>query len=422
MDERLRRLRREAHPSYVSICPRCGRKSLWHNTRENKYECLNLECKAVGKTPEGIRQYSYAGKDKTGIRKPLGNKIDNRLLALLLTFSLSIVGLGISLFIGSSIPFWMLFSFSIILLTEKWFRNIVRNRIIGRLYRLVLNLGILSVFGLLVWSGIRLFSHRIVFSPLVGSIMFISILTFFIYLWRVTAKNSWRWPSMKLTTFSLIGLFVVFAFAGVQPMGLYKDKSFSYIGSIFESSPSPVSTPPPAAPVVVPTPKVVVPTSTPTVPTPTPTPVKPTTQPNLRNPSWEELKAFLWNDKTDEMTYVFPTTVCEDFAKTLQSNAKNAGLRCAFVGVRLNGYLDWMHYGIPSNTGHALNAFETTDRGLIYIDCTGLPAKIPGPRNKDTIIDIRVGGNYIPRSIFPDMLGYYWENMGTIVGIETVQW
>ncbi len=60
-------------------------------------------------------------------------------------------------------------------------------------------------------------------SPLVGSLVFLFELVVFIWLWRVVAKNSWRQPSMKLTVFSSICLFLIFSFAGVQPLYEYKD-------------------------------------------------------------------------------------------------------------------------------------------------------------------------------------------------------
>lgn len=147
--------------------------------------------------------------------------------ALILIFVLSMIGLGISVFIGIFLPFWILLLFSLIYSIEKWFSYITRkHKFIGRLYRLFLNLSILSLLGLLVWSGIKLFSQELVQNSLIGSIIFIAEFVFFIWIWRVVSKNSWRWPSMKLTVFSLICLFVVFAFAGVKPMSSIKDDAF----------------------------------------------------------------------------------------------------------------------------------------------------------------------------------------------------
>ena len=45
----------------------------------------------------------------------------------------------------------------------------------------------------------------------------------------------------------------------------------------------------------------------------------------------------------------------------LHNNAEAAGIRAALVGVFFEG----------ETTGHGLNVFKTTDRGLVYVDCTG---------------------------------------------------
>ncbi|MBA7477746.1 hypothetical protein ES707_13160 [subsurface metagenome] len=81
----------------------------------------------------------------------------------------------------------------------------------------------LCLVGLIIWSGIKLFSQQYFSSSLVGSLVFLAELVFFIWMWRTVSKNSWRWPSMKLTALSLMCLFLIFAFAGVPPMSDYKD-------------------------------------------------------------------------------------------------------------------------------------------------------------------------------------------------------
>lgn len=96
-------------------------------------------------------------------------------------------------------------------------------KIVGKLYRTILNLSVLSLFGLIVWSGVSLFSQQFMDSPIVGSLVFLAELIVFIWACRVVSENSWRQPSMKLTVFSLIVLFMIFAFAGVQPLADYKD-------------------------------------------------------------------------------------------------------------------------------------------------------------------------------------------------------
>jgi hypothetical protein len=79
-----------------------------------------------------------------------------------------------------------------------------------------------------------------------------------------------------------------------------------------------------------------------------------------RDPSWQELRTFVLNDSTDEHQYVPDSFVCADFAAMLHDRAEAVGMRTAYVSV-----------DFADGPGHALDAFQTTDRGLIYVDCTG---------------------------------------------------
>lgn len=220
------------------------------------------------------------------------------------------------------------------------------------------------------------------------------------------ALPSWVAPGIIIFVFLIFGI-VIWGFWGSQIA--------NFFSSLSMAPQAVVSQTPPESPSAE--------GSTP-APTPTPAPAEPPQviipeKPTLRNPSWEELKSFLWEDKTDQLEYIYPTFVCADFARTLQANAKEAGWRCAYASVRLEGYPDWFNYGIPSNTGHGLNVFETTDRGLVYIDCTSMPG-FSG--NADKIIDVKISKEYIPKGIFPTPGWGDWVSMGTILEIEHVRW
>jgi len=127
----------------------------------------------------------------------------------------------------------------------------------------------------------------------------------------------------------------------------------------------------------------------------------------VSNPTWAQLLDFLRNDRTDERAYVPGVYMCGDFARDLHNNAERAGFRAAYVVVELVG------------ADHALNAFKTTDRGLVFIDCTGLEASEPGPSNRDKIVDVRLGEKYTPRSLFPESgWSVTWESIGTVHDVE----
>jgi hypothetical protein len=248
-DETYRNIHPHPPTSRVSFCPKCGKKSLWYNERDKRYECLNLQCKASGRDlgeiasspkpssassqnirPHGDRVAPYKLAKKRSYRR----KLPGWLTTLLLIFSLAIVGFGISALAVSNLPFGMLLGFSCVLGIEKW-RTYQAQRqrgiggFFGGFYRLLLNLGTLSLFGLIVWLGVKLFSGQYASNLLGGILLLLAELACFVWLCKVVAKNSWRWPSMKLTVFSLICVFLILSFTGVQPMASYKDNALTYI-------------------------------------------------------------------------------------------------------------------------------------------------------------------------------------------------
>ena len=77
--------------------------------------------------------------------------------------------------------------------------------------------------------------------------------------------------------------------------------------------------------------------------------------------TWSHLMQFVLEDPTDESPYVQDVQMCGSFAETLHNNAEAAGIRAAWVSIDIMG----------QDIGHALNAFVTTDRGLVFVDCTG---------------------------------------------------
>jgi hypothetical protein len=92
-------------------------------------------------------------------------------------------------------------------------------------------------------------------------------------------------------------------------------------------------------------------------------PIELASNPDARDPSWDELMAFIQSDSTDGKPYIrtfYWGYVCTDYAEDLHNNAEAAGIRAAWVGIDFG----------EGGPGHALNGFVTTDRGLVFIDCT----------------------------------------------------
>ncbi len=77
----------------------------------------------------------------------------------------------------------------------------------------------------------------------------------------------------------------------------------------------------------------------------------------LRNPTYNELRHFLAEDKTDSKQYVEGVYTCSDFSADVNNNAEAQGFRAAVV------FIDF-----PGERSHVVVAFETVDKGLIFIE------------------------------------------------------
>lgn len=106
---------------------------------------------------------------------------------------------------------------------------------------------------------------------------------------------------------------------------------------------------------------------------------------NATDPTYQQVLDFIKSDKTDELPYT-NTFVCSDFAEVLHNNAEKAGIKCAWVGCDFTRGL-----------GHAFNEFNTTDQGIVYIDCTG----VPNPNgNQDKILNCAIGQTLTAKYLF----------------------
>ena len=76
----------------------------------------------------------------------------------------------------------------------------------------------------------------------------------------------------------------------------------------------------------------------------------------LYNPKYTELQEFLARDQTDSNLFISGEYVCFDFAAALNNSAEARSIRAAYVRIRSR---EW---------AHAVVAFETVDKGLIFIE------------------------------------------------------
>ncbi len=108
---------------------------------------------------------------------------------------------------------------------------------------------------------------------------------------------------------------------------------------------------------------------------------------------------FLSQDRTETHSYTAGVYDCSQFSRDVHNNAETRGIRAAEVQV-------WFR---NESTGHALNAFLTTDYGLVYVDCTEAP---------DTIARVKTGKEYRTVEVY-GVTGanirndYWWDALGS---------
>ena len=104
--------------------------------------------------------------------------------------------------------------------------------------------------------------------------------------------------------------------------------------------------------------------------------------------SYNQLVNFLKEDQTDKIPFVNGSFECNEFALTLHNNAEEKGIRAGFVIIVYD-----------SHGEHAINVFNTTDKGVIYVDDTGMCTN-PDNEDFDTTVNLEAERDYKPISLF----------------------
>ena len=320
---------------YLQYCPKCGQKSFWHNVTEQKYECLDLDCKYVENGPHETKPDDHiaeAGKHKPN--KIIKSPMPKWLVLLLLIFILSFIGLVINTIVESN------------------------------------------------------FSNNVLTTSLSNTAL-ATTLTHTTAITK-TSQTSAKSINSKTGVYNNFYLGVVNSSEGVLAGDGCYDDTGNFIVLINNK--------------------------------------------DATDPSYSQLVNFLKSDKTDQYPYILTDRtlgsyygtaeshvdlknikniidgtaspgdpdVCADFAERLHNDAEIAGIRCAYVSLDL------------STGGHACNAFQTTDRGLIYVDDTGTSQDPHPSRSVKTVDQIVVGDAYTPIALFPD---FGWSPVYESVGI-----
>jgi hypothetical protein len=124
------------------------------------------------------------------------------------------------------------------------------------------------------------------------------------------------------------------------------------------------------------------------------------------DPTYNQMVDFIRRDSTDEHPYIPGSFTCGDFAEMVQNNAEKAGYKCAWVSINLE-----------DGKKHACNAFNTTDRGIVFIDCT----HGDGVGNWDTYVNVADGQVYAPCNLYADAGGVIYSGLGEVKD-HTIFW
>lgn len=111
---------------------------------------------------------------------------------------------------------------------------------------------------------------------------------------------------------------------------------------------------------------------------------------DLHDPTYAELASFIAQDKTDEEEYIEDVFDCEQFAQQVNTNAENAGIRCAYVVI----------YFYDTDAGHGIVGFNTVDRGMVYVE----------PQSDEWVENLEVGNDFWTDCIVPNGNYVYEES------------
>lgn len=110
---------------------------------------------------------------------------------------------------------------------------------------------------------------------------------------------------------------------------------------------------------------------------------------DLHDPTYNEIASFIAQDKTDEEEYIEDVFDCEQFSQQVNTNAENAGIRCAYVII----------YFYDTDAGHGIIGFNTVDQGMVYVE----------PQSDEWVENLEAGNDFWTDCIVPNG-NYYYED------------
>ncbi len=117
----------------------------------------------------------------------------------------------------------------------------------------------------------------------------------------------------------------------------------------------------------------------------------------LADPTFDEAYSFLIEDNTDEKFSNNSSYICQHYSRNVNNNSEKKGFRCAFVEIE------------TSTVKHALVAFNTTDKGLVFFE----------PQS-DEPVNMQIGKKYWKECVISNSTETYPN--GYIIENITIYW
>ncbi|MCK4995359.1 MAG: hypothetical protein KAR55_00585 [Thermoplasmatales archaeon] len=121
---------------------------------------------------------------------------------------------------------------------------------------------------------------------------------------------------------------------------------------------------------------------------------------NLHNPSFSEARYFINNDLTNQIPYEPVNFTCAHYAQGVNNNAEDMGIACAVVVLNFN------------LSSHAIIAFNTTDRGMVYFE----------PQTDDVVRNLEIGNDYWTDCVINDPGWYYVDDSDDTIESIMIYW
>jgi hypothetical protein len=120
------------------------------------------------------------------------------------------------------------------------------------------------------------------------------------------------------------------------------------------------------------------------------------------DPTYLEVVRFIQKDTTDLFTYNETYFNCMYFAQYVDINVERQGIRCALVVLYFNG----------TDAGHAIVGFNTSDKGMVYVE----------PQSDEWVQNLVVGNDFWTDCIVPNGDYYYDETSNDTIREILVFW